>query len=205
PPYSRSRAVVRKGWWPNRTRALGLHTTREQGKSGSGLGNSGLEDVAERLAYGRELDPVEDVVEEPAHDEPLRLGAREPARHEVEEHLAIHLAARRAVRAPRVVREDLEAGYRVRVRLLREEQVAVLLVGVRLLGVFLDADHPAPHGGGRVAQGALEREVGLRVRRDVLLEGVVVQVLVAVREVRARHPRRRAGTGEVVLDPRLAL
>ena len=40
---------------------------------------------------------------------------------------------------------------------------------------------------------------------DVLLEGVVVEVLVAVGEVRAGHARGRAGAVEVVLDPDLAL
>jgi hypothetical protein len=39
----------------------------------------------------------------------------------------------------------------------------------------------------------------------VLLERVVVEVLRAVGEVRARHARRRAAPREVVLDPRLAL
>ena len=40
--------------------------------------------------------------------------------------------------------------------------------------------------------------------RDVLLERVVVEMLVAVGEVRARDARRRALAGEVVLDPHLA-
>src|SRR5205823_2320967 len=56
-----------------------------------------------------------------------------------------------------------------------------------------------------VAERPLEGEVRGRVRRDVLLEGVVVQVLRAVREVRAGDARGRARPGEVVLDPDLAL
>src|SRR5439155_5004018 len=71
--------------------------------------------------------------------------------------------------------------------------------------VLLDLDHPAPDGSGLVAERALEGEVGGRVRGDVLLEGVVVEVLLAVGEVGAGHPRGRAGAGEVVLNPRLAL
>ena len=89
--------------------------------------------------------------------------------------------------------------------LRREQEVPVLLVRVRLLRLGLDADHPAPHGGRVVAQRALEGEVGGRVRRLVLLERVVVEVLVAVGEVRARDTRGRALAGEVVLDPHLAL
>src|SRR5205085_2715914 len=78
-------------------------------------------------------------------------------------------------------------------------------VRVRLLRILLDADHPAPHRRRLVAQGALEGEVALAVWRDVLLERVVVEVLRAVGEVRARDARRRAAAVEVVLDPRLAL
>ena len=85
------------------------------------------------------------------------------------------------------VTEALEARDRVGVRLLGQDQVPVLLVRVRLLRVLLDLDHPAPNGRGPVAERALEGEVGGRVRGGVLLEGVVVEVLRAVGEVRARH------------------
>src|SRR5439155_6955663 len=105
----------------------------------------------------------------------------------------------RAMRTAHVVRLDLEAGNRVRMRGLREQEIAVLLIRVRALRVLLDLDHPAPDDARRVAQGPLEGEVGSRVRRDVLLEGVVVEVLRAVREVGARHARGRALAGEVVL------
>src|SRR5262245_55005901 len=104
------------------------------------LGDPRLERGPERLAHRLELDPVEHVLEEAAHDQPLGLGPRQPARHQVEELLAVDLAERGAVGAAHVVRHDLEARDRVRVRLRREQQVAVLLVGVRLLRVLLDPD-----------------------------------------------------------------
>ena len=135
---------------------------------------------------GVELDAVEHVLEEAAHDQPLRVAAREAAGHRVEELVAVDLADRRAVRAADVVGEDLEPRDRVRVRVGREDQVAVLLVRVRPLRVRLDADHPPPDDARVLAQDALEREVGGRVRRVVLLERVVVEVLRPVREVRAR-------------------
>src|SRR5690242_20813255 len=90
-------------------------------------------------------------------------------------------------------------------RVLGEDQVAVLLVGVRLLRVLLDLDHPAPDRGRVVAERALEGEVGGRIRGDVLLEGVVVEVLLAVREIGPGDTGGRARTREIVLDPRLAL
>src|SRR5207244_5997281 len=61
-----------------------------------------------------------------------------------------------------------------------------LLVRVRLLRVLLHPDHPAPDRRRLVAQRALEGEVALAVGRDVLLERVVVEVLRAVGEIRAR-------------------
>src|SRR5581483_7942828 len=80
------------------------------------LRDAGLERRTKRLAHGLELDAVEHVLEEAAHDQPLRLGPREAAGHEVEELLPVDLAERRPVRAADVVGEDLEPGDAVRVR-----------------------------------------------------------------------------------------
>src|SRR5712691_8945415 len=146
-------------------------------RSGLDLRDAGLERGRDGLAHGLELDAVEHVLEEAAHDHALGLGARQPARHQVEELLAVDAAYGRAVCAADVVRHDLEAGDRHRVGGWAQHQVAALLVSVRLLSVPLDADHAAPHRRCAVAQRALEGEVGLAVRRDVLLEGVVVEVL----------------------------
>src|SRR5581483_9928044 len=168
------------------------------------LGYSRFERGAEGFAHRLQLDAVEHVLEEAAHDQPLRLGARQAARHQVEDLFAIDAAERGAVRAAHVVRHDLETRDRIRMRLVGEQQVAVLLVRVRLLRALLDTDHPAPQRGRLLAPRALEREVALRARRGVLLERVVVEMLIAVGEVGAGHPRRRAGTDEVVLDPDLA-
>src|SRR4051812_11510873 len=169
------------------------------------LGYAGFERGLERVADRLELDPVEDLLVEAAHDQPLGLTPREPAGHAVEELVAVDLADRRPVRAAHVIRLDLEARDGVGVRLIGEEQVAVLLIGVCLLGVLGDADHPAPDRGRPVAKRTLEREVGGRGRGEVRLQRVVVEMLVAVGEVRAGHPRRGPLTGEVVLDPYLAL
>src|SRR4051794_711305 len=57
---------------------------------------------AEGLAHGLQLDAIEDLGEEAAHDQALRLAAREPAGHEVEELVAIDLADCRTVRTPHV-------------------------------------------------------------------------------------------------------
>ena len=48
-----------------------------------------LERAGDGLAHRLELDPVEHVLEEAAHDQALGLGAREAAGHQVEELLAL--------------------------------------------------------------------------------------------------------------------
>src|SRR6266487_1909878 len=170
-----------------------------------GLWNPGLEGLGDGLADGLQLDPVENVGEEPAHDQALRLAAGDPARHRVEELVAVDRADRGTVGAANVVCLDLETGDRIGVRLLGEDQVAILLVGIRLLRVLLDLDHPAPHRRRMVAEGPLEGEVGGRVRGDVLLEGVVVEVLVAVSEVGPGDARGRARTREIRPSGRVLL
>ena len=82
---------------------------RPGGGAASGLWNAGLERCAECRANRLELDPVEHVLEEAPHDQPLGLRPREPTRHQVEELLSVDLAERCSVRAPDVVGEDLEA------------------------------------------------------------------------------------------------
>ena len=72
-----------------------------------GLRDPRLEHVAERIAHRLELDSVEHVLEKTAHDQPFRLRAREAARHQIEELLAVHLPECRTVCAANVVRKDL--------------------------------------------------------------------------------------------------
>src|SRR4051812_12778059 len=64
-------------------------------EAGCLLGDAGFECLAERLAHRLELDAVEDVLEEAAHDQPLRLLLRETPSHRVEQLLAVDLAQRR--------------------------------------------------------------------------------------------------------------
>ena len=169
------------------------------------LRDAGLERGAERVAHRLELDAVEHVLEEAAHDQALGLL---PAR-------ARGPSGRRAARgrpgrpSRRACSGRRSPGSRDRGSAPRASSATASgcgSPGTRSSSARpLDADHPAPDRRRLVAQRALEGEVRGRVRRDVLLERVVVEVLLAVREVRAGHARGRARAGEVVLDPDLAL
>src|SRR5690606_40063476 len=60
------------------------------------------------LDYARHRQPLEHFTEEAEHDETLRDVARNSTAHDVEQLLLVELSDRRGVRAPHVVRLDLE-------------------------------------------------------------------------------------------------
>src|SRR5829696_1449185 len=133
-------------------------------------------------------DPARDLPEETEHDELLGLAAWDPAAHEIEELHIVHLAGGRAVGALDVVGLNLQPWQGDRHRLVgTEDEVAVGLVGVRLLGAGLDPDEAAEYGQRLVAQGALVQQVRVRVRGEVVLQRVMIEDLVGVGEVQAEH------------------
>ena len=134
----------------------------------------------------------------------LAAAVVEAARGQVEELLLVDLGDRRGVGAADVVGEDLQARDRVGVGLGGEQQVAALLEGVGLLGARVDLDHPAPDGGRAGGEDAAEGEVGVGVRRRVLLGRVVVEVLPGAAGVAAGDACLGARAGELGLHPHLA-
>src|SRR5258705_7830764 len=77
-----------------------------------------------------EGDPLEDLAEEALHDHPLGGRLRDAARSEVEHVLRVDRADGGPVRAADVVVVDLEHRDRGRLCVLRQDEVAVGLVGV---------------------------------------------------------------------------
>jgi hypothetical protein len=88
--------------------------------------------------------------------------------------------------------EDLEARDAVGARLVGEQQVAVRLVGVGALRILGDLDESLVHAAGAVLQAALDQQVAGRVRLQVALERVQVEVLPGVAEHEPVHERARA-------------
>ena len=114
--------------------------------------------------------------------------ARQPAAHQVEQLLLVHLADRRAMRAAKnVARRDLQVGNRVGAGRAAEQEIAVLLVGGGLLPRRM---HPNQAGEDRarlVRQHALEEQVTHARLPDVVLQSVAVEMLVAVLDVEAEQ------------------
>ena len=155
-------------------------------------------------ADGAVVEALDERLEEALDDEALRVGLAEAVRAEVVDLLGVDLGDRGGVGAADVVGLDLQSGDRVGVGRLREQQVAVVLEGVGLLGAGIDADHPAPDGGRRVVEDAAEGEVGGGVGGGVLLVRVVVQVLVALAGIGAGDAGARTLAGEAGVHPDLA-
>ncbi len=77
-----------------------------------------------------------------------------------------------------------------------QDQVPVRLIRVGLLRAGFDPDQAGEHRERLVAQRALVQQVRMGVRRQMVLQSVVVQYLLFVGEVESQHLRIAAGLGE---------
>ena len=142
---------------------------------------------------------LDQVGEEPVHDEPARLDRRDAAALEVEQLLVVEPAGRRGVPgALDLAGLDLEVGHRVGLATLGQHEVAVALVRLDALGRLADQDVADPH---RVRALALQRaavvDVAVRTGLVVIDEQPVLDVLTGVDEVEAVHLEAAAGSGVV--------
>ena len=103
------------------------------------------DDALQRRGDGFVADRVDGVVEERLDQQPLRLGARNAARHQVEELRLVDAAGRGAVAALDVVGEDLQLRLGRKLGRLRQEKRLRHHLGVGLLRVGLDDDAPLEH------------------------------------------------------------
>ena len=142
----------------------------------------------------RDADLADDVVEEAVHDQPTRLVLRDAARLQVEQLLVVEPAGgRRVAGTLDLAGLDLQVGHRVGLAAVGEHEVAVLLVGLDALGDLADQHVADPHGVRALAlQRALVDDVAAGVRRGVVDEQPVLDVLAGVGEVEAEQLGRAA-------------
>ena len=158
-----------------------------------------------RSSSSRDADLADDVVEEAVHDEATGLVLGDAARLQVEQLLVVEAAGRRRVAgALDLAGLDLEVRHRVGAAAVGEDEVAVLLVGLDALGDLADQHVADPHGVRALAlQRALVDDVAARVRRVVVDEEPVLEVLAGVGEVEPEQLGRaaRAGVVDGGVDP----
>src|SRR3954447_2818420 len=185
-------------------RPLVLRRRVEAGRS-HGRRQLGLDRGHEPLLDGGDADALDELGEEAADDQPPGLDLRDAAGLQVEELLVVEPAGGAGVaRADDLAGLDLEVGHRVGTCPLGEHEVAVELVGVGALGGGADQHVADPHRvRGLALQRALVRDPAAAVRRVVVDERAVLQVLAGVGEVDAEHRGVAAGPGvaDVGVDP----
>jgi hypothetical protein len=138
----------------------------------------------------------DDFAAEGVREEGARRPFREAARAEVEEGVRVDPARRRAVRAPDVVVVNLELGFAVDERLVREDQVPIRLARVRLHGAFAHDDLAVERAAAVPVEDALVELEAVRARGRVVDDGVAVDVLAGRGGEEAVELRARAFAGE---------
>src|SRR5215211_9035304 len=106
---------------------------------GEDLREAPVQRLRERIPHGPLAGSLGELLEEAVDDEALRLRLRHAASAQVIQLFGVDLGDGSGVGAAYVVGLDLEAGDRVSVRPLRQQQVPALLEGIGLLGARVDA------------------------------------------------------------------
>ena len=136
------------------------------------------------------LEPLDQRLQEPLDDQPLRLLLRQAVRPQVVQLFGVDLGYGRRVGAADIVGFDLEAGNRVGVGRLREQEVAALLEGVGCWAPGSTRIIPRQTAVADSSEDPAEGEIGGGVGRGVLLGCVEVEVLGPVPGVGARDAGR---------------
>src|SRR6185312_11855279 len=102
------------------------------------------------------------------------------ARAQVKERIVLYLANSCAVGALHIVSINLKLRLGINLRVVRKQQVAVGLLGVRLLRVFVNDDPSMENAVSLPVQNPVVKLAAVAVRTRVLDEHVVVHVLAAI-------------------------
>src|ERR1700680_4375518 len=137
--------------------------------------------LLDRLANLGDRKPIENLAQAPLDQHPLRDRPWDATTLEVEQVLRVHRTDGRAVAAPQnVVVEDLEDRFGGRLRFFREQEVAGRLVRGTPPSLFLDPHHADVDAPCAVLEGALEKQIGGGMRRDMILQRPEVEGLLEI-------------------------
>jgi len=111
---------------------------------------------------------------------PARRNPVDSSRSQVEQGILVHLADRRTVGALHIIGVDLQLRLGIDLRVVREQQIAVRLLGVGLLRVLVDHNATVENAVRMPIENSVVKLSTARVRAGVLDQHVIVQVLMAV-------------------------
>ena len=149
----------------------------------------GLDQCEQGFVQALVFESIEDLLEETEDEQFARLGRSDAAGLEIEKLFGLYSAGRGTVGTADVICLDFETGKAAGFRGVGEHQIAIALVGIRLLRIRIDDDQPRKNGARGIEQGVLVKQVALGVRRLMDLEGALVEFLVAGRHRDREHLR----------------
>src|SRR5205823_12206156 len=117
-----------------------------------------------------------------ADDEALGDRDGNAAGAQVKKLVFVDLSGGGAVGATHVVSENFKAGHRVRFRIVAQEKIADLLIGVGEMGVRLDPDKTAEGGAGAGVERVFVKKITRGMRRYVILQCAGIKLLSIVRD-----------------------
>ncbi len=151
------------------------------------LSELALDDAGDLFHHASQGEPGENLAQESHDHQAFRLFPGQPPAHEIEPGLLVQLADRGSVGAFHVIGLDFQIWKGIGPGISREEEVPVGLVRVGLLGTGVTPDDSPEDGTRRFVLSPLVQKVACCVGGQVVLAGIVIEVLGVVPEVETQH------------------
>jgi len=165
-----------------------------------GSGQFPGQDRIHELSDALDLNPVDEFAGERPHEDISSLLPIDPSRTEVEKPVRVELPYRRSVGALHIVRQNLELGFGVDPRFLRNEQISILLLGIGLLRIRPHDDPTVEDCSGSTTEHPLVDLRAARMRRRVINQSLAIKVLLPQAEVDSREVSVGSGFRETNLN-----
>ncbi len=119
---------------------------------------------------------------------------------EVENFLVSDLGGGGAVGAFHLVRVDFKAGHGVCLAVIGHEKVSAGLVGVGMMGIFIDGDEAGEDGFRVAVEGVFVKKIRVCAFGNVMLEGALVVFLFVIWDADGKHVGVGAGPSRRDMD-----
>jgi len=133
------------------------------------------------------LELLENLLEEAEDEKFLGSGRRNAPGFEVEHLFLVDMSAGGAVGAANIIGLDLQAGKRIALGLVAEDQVPVALEGIGLLCLRIDDDEAGEDGARPVEKCVFVEQIGAGVRGLVPLQRALIEFLCSLCGSQGEH------------------